>query len=59
MMECSYRAWSNTLAEENPTGPLTANGYVQFDLAPVPEPATAILCLIAGVPLLLHRRRRT
>jgi hypothetical protein len=51
-----YRAWASTLAEDNPSGPLTSSGYVHFDLAPVPEPATALLCLVAGAPLALKRR---
>jgi len=51
-----YRAWANTLSEDSPSGPLTSSGYVHFDLAPVPEPATALLCLLAGAPLALRRR---
>ncbi len=51
-----YRAWANTLSEDNPSGPLSSSGYVHFDIAPVPEPTTASLFALMGVFILRRRR---
>ncbi len=50
-----YRARAHNLAEPNPSGPIDTNGFIHFDLAPVPE--TSTLSLLALAALLTLRRR--
>jgi hypothetical protein len=52
-----FRAQSDTLDEDNPSGPVTSSGFFHFAFQPVPEPATAWLITLGAIAVRRRRRR--
>ena len=51
-----YLVDADNLSEPAPDGPIDTNGFIHFELSPVPEPSSAALVLLGTV--LASRRRR-